>query len=235
MKKFEEIVADIQKEYDKIKEFEAKIDKEREQQDLLCEGLTLKEKIMKRKEDEEFDNKLDNIIFSIAEYRGKIEKCRLRIKYLNNNAKIALFYEVMPSVLEVLSKYEGKRYGEKTEKKISDEIKEKTNCSMYIRYGKIHVCSVDKYGYDFDCGVKSELHDKKILDENKIQHIEMEDLSISYINRNYYEDIDSTIEELERLHKEAKQKQDELNGIFEKYNELTVDGIDTFSSIYKVR
>ena len=234
MKKFKEIVADIHKEYDKIKEFEAKIEKEKEQQCVLCKGLTLRERFMKEKEDEEFKNKLDNSNFIIAECEEKIKKCRLRIKYLNNNAKIALFNEVMPSVLEVLSKYEGKRYGEKTKKKISDEIKEKTNCSMYIRREEIHVCSVDMYGYDFDCGVKSELHNKKILDENKIQHLEMEDLSISYINRNYYEDIDSTIEELERLHKEAKQKQDELNEIFEKYNELTVDGIDTFSSIYKV-
>ena len=141
----------------------------------------------------------------------------------------------MPSVLEVLSKYEGKPYGKKTEEKIGNEVKEKINYYAYIRSGKIHVFPVGKRGYEFYCGIKSELdNDKKILDGNKIQHIEMEDLSISYTNRNYYEDIESTIEELERLHKEAKQKQDELNEIFEKYNELTVDGVDTFSPIYKV-
>lgn len=236
MKKFKEIVANINKEYDKIKEFEAKIEKEKEQQYALCKGLTIRERIMKEKEDEGFKNKLKHIDFSIKEYRERIKKCELKIKYLNNNAKIAFFNEAMPSVLEVLSKYEGKPYGKKTEEKITNEVKEKINCYAYIRSGQIHVFQVGKHNYEFYCGIKSELgNEKKILDGNKIQHIEMEDLSISYINTTYYEDIDSTIEELERLHKEAKQKQDELNEIFEKYNELTVDGIDTFSSIYKVR
>lgn len=235
MKKFKEIVVDIHKEYDKIKEFEAKIEKEKEQQYMLYDGLTLIELRKKREEDEDFDNKLKHIDFSIKEYRERIKKCELRIKYMNNNAKIALFNEAMPSVLEVLSKYEGKPYGKKTEEKIANEVKEKINCYAYIRSGQIHVFQVGKNNYEFYCGIKSGLYnEKKILDGNKIQHIEIEDLSISYINTTYYEDIDSTIEELERLHKEAKQKQDELNEIFEKYNELIVDGIDTFSSVYKV-
>ena len=235
MEKFNEIVANINKEYERIGEFEAKIDKEKELKYVLHDGLTLKEIYKKREENEDFNNKLKHIDFSIKEYRKRIEKCVLKIKYLKNNAKIALFNEAMPSVLKVLSKYEGKPYGKKTEEKIANEVKEKTNYCAYITSGQIHVFQADKGGYEFYCGIKSELYnEKKILDENKIQHLEMEDLSISYINRNYYEDIDSTIKELERLHEEAKQKQDELNEIFEKYNELTVDGIDTFSSIYKV-
>ena len=87
----------------------------------------------------------------------KKQDLQITLKILQNNAKIALFNEVMPVALEVLSKYNGKPYGPKTKQKISDEIKEKTNCRFYIssRYGSdlfnIYPNDVSNE-YSIDCG-----------------------------------------------------------------------------------
>lgn len=62
----------------------------------------------------------------------KKQNLQITIKILKNNAKIALFNEVLPVALEILTKYENKPYGEKTRQKINDEVKEKTKCLFYI-------------------------------------------------------------------------------------------------------
>ena len=46
----------------------------------------------------------------------------LTIKFMQNNARIALFNDVMPVLLDILSKYKGKPYGEKTREKIAKKI-----------------------------------------------------------------------------------------------------------------
>jgi len=53
-------------------------------------------------------------------------------KLLLNNAKIALFTEIMPIALEVFNKYSGKPYGEKTEEK--NQRGNKTDNWMYCIY-----------------------------------------------------------------------------------------------------
>ena len=49
----------------------------------------------------------------------------LTIKFLQNNARISLFHDVMPVLLDILSKYKGKPYGEKTREKIAKELEER--------------------------------------------------------------------------------------------------------------
>lgn len=86
---------------------------------------------------------------------------------MNSNAKIALFNEVMPQVLEVLAKYKGKPLGPKTEEKIKNEIKEKTNCYFYIlsdRFSQsynIHPIDYNCNVYNVKCGTKYENGEQK--------------------------------------------------------------------------
>ena len=54
-------------------------------------------------------------------------------KILHDNARRALYAEALPVILEELSKFKGKPYGEKTEKKISDAVKARINCAFYMR------------------------------------------------------------------------------------------------------
>ena len=119
MKKFNAIIKEVEQTQHKINELEEKT------KQLRSTYLNIKD-IKKRHE------KIKNVENELLRLEEKKKDLQITIKILNSNAKIALYNEVLPIVLELLAKYKNKPYGPKTEKKIKDEIKEKTNCSFYI-------------------------------------------------------------------------------------------------------
>lgn len=71
---------------------------------------------------------------------------------------------------------------------------------------------------------------KKLLDENKIQVLEFNDLALYYASKEYIDNIPKRIKELKRLYKKAYEKQQELEKICSEYNNLAVGNI---KKIYK--
>ncbi len=219
MKKFNEIQKDIEKAYKTINENKKNLD-------VLIDTYSsikdIKEKVKQHKAVEKDMVKLNE----------KIKDLTITIKILNSNAKIALFNEVMPQVLEVLAKYKNKPYGPKTEKKIKDEIKEKTNCSFYIstRYNSqeynIIPLNFSNKNYNIECGSKCiDGKQKKLLDENKIQVLEFSDITLYYTSKEYIDDIPKRIEQLKKLYTAAIEKQKELDGICSEFNGLAVGNV----------
>lgn len=224
MKTFNEIQKDIEKAYQTIKENNKKID---ELVNTYSNIMGFKEKIAQKRAVEK----------DICKLNEEIKGLNITIKILNSNAKIALFNEVMPQALEVLVKYKNKPYGPKTEEKIKDEIKEKTNCSFYIneRYKsqEYHIIPLEFSGntYNIECGPKFENGEqKKLLINNKIQVVEFEELSLYYTSKEYVENIPQRIKQLKKLYKKAYEKQQELEKICSEYNNLAVGNI---KNIYK--
>lgn len=224
MKKFNEIQKDIEKSYQTIKENNKKID---ELASTYSNIMDFKEKITQKR-------KVENEMCKLNE---EIKDLTITIKILNSNAKIALFNEVMPQVLEVLAKYKNKPYGPKTEEKIRDEIKEKTNCSFYIsdRYSsqEYHIIPLEFSGntYNIECGPQCiDGKQKKLLDDNKIQVLELSDITIYYASKEYIDNIPKRIKDLKRLYKKAYEKQQELDALCSEYNSLAVGNI---KRIYK--
>ena len=224
MKKFNDIIKEVNKTYKKIKEVEEKTE---ELQNTYLNIVNLKERHEKRKD-------VENDLVRLEEKKKDLQ---ITIKILNSNAKIALFNEAMPIVLEVLTKYKSKPYGPKTEKKIKDEIKEKTNCSFYIseRYGSqaYHIIPLEfsNNNYNIECGTKYiDGKQKKLLEENKIQVLELDDFTLYYTSKEYIDNIPKRIKELKRLYKKAYEKQQELAALCSEYNNLCVGNI---KNIYK--
>lgn len=224
MKKFTEILKDVNKTYKKIKEVEEKTN---ELQDTYLNIVNLKERHEKRK----------NVKNDIVRLEEKKKDLQITVKILNSNAKIALFNETLPIVLKVLAKYKGKPYGPKTEEKIKDEIKEKTNCSFYIseRYGSqaYHIIPLEfsNNNYNIECGtIYIDGKQKKLLDENKIQVLNFNDFTLYYTSKEYIDNIPKRIKELKKLYKKAYEKQQELVAICSEYNNLAVGNI---KNIYK--
>ena len=152
---------------------------------------------------------------------------KITLKLLQNNAKIALFNEVMPVALEVLSKYNGKPYGVKTKQKISDEVKEATGCRFYIssRYGSDEFDIYPNEGneYGITCGTTyTDGKQKQILIDNKIQLVKFEEIELYYIDKEYVTDIPQRVETLKSLYKDAVKKQEELKAACDKFNKLAV-------------
>lgn len=224
MKKFTDILKEVNKTYQTIKETE---EKTKELQNTYLTIVDLKERHEKRKT-------VENELVRLEEKKKDLQ---ITIKILNSNAKIALYNETLPIVLEVLAKYKNKPYGPKTEEKIKDEIKEKTNCSFYIstRYSsqEYHIIPLEfsNNNYNIECGSKCiDGKQKKLLDENKIQVLEFNDLALYYASKEYIDNIPKRIKELKRLYKKAYEKQQELEKICSEYNNLAVGNI---KNIYK--
>lgn len=223
MKKFNEIIKDVSETYEKIKELD---EKTKELQNTYSNIMDIKERHEKRKT-------VENELVRLEEKKKDLQ---ITIKILNSNAKIALYSETMPVVLEVLAKYKNKPYGKKTEEKIRDEIKEKINCSFYIsdRYNsqEYHIIPLE-YScntYNIECGAKYIDGKKKLLDENKIQALEFSDITLYYTSEEYIDNIQKRIKELKRLYEKAYEKQQELDEICSEYNSLAVGNI---KKIYK--
>lgn len=168
----------------------------------------------------------------IVENQQRCKDLELTRKILKNNAKVALFNDVLPVALEILKKYSGKPYGEKTREKIAEEVKAATNCRFYIgsRYGShsFEVYPVDAFGNDYNisCGTEYTNGNKKpLLIDNKIQLVSFEEIALYYISRDYVEDIPHRVEELKQLYKEAVVKQKELKTICSCFNTLAVGDI----------
>lgn len=218
MKKFNEIQKEIEKAYQTIKENNKKIDEFIETYSSI---MDIKEKITQKRSVEK----------DIVKLNEEIKDLTISIKILNSNAKIALFNEVMPQVLEVLEKYKNKSYGPKTEQKIKNEIKEKTNCGFYIndRYTQeYHIFPLEfmSNDYNIECGTKYiDGKKKKLLDDNKIQVPELNDLTIYYSSKEYIEDIPQRIKQLKKLYKKAVEKQKDLDAACVAFNSLAVGNI----------
>lgn len=219
MKKFNEIIREVNKTHQKIKEVDKKT---KELQNTYLNIMDIKERHEKRKT-------VENELVRLEEKKKDLQ---ITIKILNSNAKIALFNDTLPIVLEVLAKYKNKPYGPKTEEKVKDEIKEKTNCSFYIsdRYNsqEYHIIPLEYSGntYNIECGSKYiDGKQKKLLEENKIQVLELNDLTLYYSSKEYIDNIPKRIKELKRLYKKAYEKQQELEKICSEYNSLAVGNI----------
>ena len=216
MKKFIEILEEIKQTQEAAKAAEAK---EKALIDSYMNLDDIKNRIKKKRAVESQINKNGE----------KIKNCKIAIKILKNNAKIALFNEVMPVALEVLKKYSGKPYGDKTRRKIRDEVKQKTNCCFYIgsRWGS---CSFDVdpmggFGSDYNISCGTEYTDgskKPLLIDNKIQIVSFDEIALYYIAREYVENIGERVDELKAVYKEALAKQKELETICNRYNSLAV-------------
>lgn len=219
---------EIQKE---IKNTYKLINKKKEKLDQLidtCSSIKdMKEKVKQHKAVEK----------DMCKLNGEIKDLQITIKILNSNAKIALFNDTLPIVLEVLAKYKNKPYGPKTKEKIRDEIKEKINCSFYIsdRYSsqEYHIIPLEFScnTYNIECGAKYiDGKQKKLLDENKIQALEFSDITLYYTSKEYIDNIPKRIKELKRLYKKAYEKQKDIEKICSEYNSLAVGNI---KKIYK--
>ena len=219
MKKFNEIIREVNQTRQKIKEVE---EKTKQLRNTYLNIMDIKERREKMKAVEN----------DLAKLEEKKEDLQITVKILNSNAKIALFNEVMPQVLDVLAKYKGKPLGPKTEEKIKNEIKEKTKCGFYIstRYSsqEYHIFPLEFNGntYDIVCGTKFiDGKQKKLLDDNKIQVPELKDLTLYYTSKEYIENIPKRIKDLKRLYKKAYEKQQELEKLCSEYNSLAVGNI----------
>ena len=166
---------------------------------------------------------------AIAANTEKLTDLTLTLRIMQNNAKIAIFNEIAPVVVEVFNKYMGKPYGEKTKQKIADEIAEKTHfrCYVHSNYSSqtIDATSTDFYNYNYNISIGGRNDLEAFLLDNKIQKITLEELQLWYTEEEYIEHIQERILDLKAAYAQVLRAREELENACEKFNALTVGDI----------
>lgn len=166
------------------------------------------------------------------------EDLRLANKYLWDNARRAYFAEVMPGIIEVFSKYNGKAYGEKTREKIAAEIKTRFNCGCYISsrfsFQTLTVYTLTAEGFTDYNGVEITLNpvydaetneNKNPLVNNKIA---IENIKKMYLSNcgEYVENIPARVAEIRAARDAALEAWKNYEKAQAEYNKLTPSGMD---------
>lgn len=150
---------------------------------------------------------------------------------LRNNYNNRLAAEVLPALVAVLKKYNGKKYGEKTREKMGEEFKTMTGCGLYLeRYvfsqksNHAHIYEM-RDGYRHGEEIEFFTNSNNISEDNVIQ-AQPADAFRLYDCGEY---IEAPAERVAKL-AEKKKELDEMRAAFNKavdaYNALTVNGID---------
>ena len=170
------------------------------------------------------------------------ELLRIENKVLHDNARQALFAEALPVILEELHKFSGKPYGEKTEKKISEAIKARISCAVYIRReytgDTLHMIPLDKNGFsgtgvwsydDFD--VVTVWHGgerARVLIDNKLQDVAPEEFRLSNCGE-YVENTREQAEKIRAAFEDMKKARAEYERKISAFNALLPSGIERTS------
>lgn len=155
-----------------------------------------------------------------------IKRRALKVKLLQHDYRIALYNEVMPQILNILKKYSGKAYGEKTKAKITEEVKQSCGVWFYIEGGAnyrqcYHITnnhlsynmSIEAYTKSNNEGVRPAL-----LDNNKIVVPDIDNLMFWYDK--YIVDIDKQIEDIKNAYNDALQAKKALSAACNTFNGL---------------
>jgi len=201
------------------------------------------------------DGEIDRISETMREVAGKImppsmrktavndELCELRdrmnkiagqkkvmeitMKIWKENARQAVFAETAGVIAELIGKYAGKPFGEKTAAKFKEEFKERTGFGIYFNREQYReeICLID-VGYFFRHGeLEISVNDKKLFDGNKLVACDAEDLRLNYC-ADYVENPGNRASEIVNRFAELKAAYEVFENQCKAFNELLPSSIN---------
>ena len=162
----------------------------------------------------------------IEKLQKNAERISARGKVLTNNYNYVLVETGKNALAEILKKYDGKKHGEKTAEKIRDEMREKGfSCYFPTNYlsqarDSININERGAYGRGLDIWTKNRA---KIIDENNIIHADAIAEVVSPYK--YIDNIETYLDEIERLTAETRKAFDAANAKAHELNEIAVEGL----------
>lgn len=182
--------------------------------------------------------KIDSKLIALAEKQINLQ---IENRILHDNARRALYEEIMPIAIKIINKYAGKPYGEKTKQKIREALIEKANCAVYMsnRFdGEISLVPLNKEGYSTTIFRYDEFNiytkyidgkKEKILVDNKIQFLTMDALVLSDCAA-YVDNVSKRVDEIKAAFTAAQEAQETLENACKQFNSLVPRGIENLYS-----
>ena len=152
---------------------------------------------------------------------------QLKILLQTDNTKIALYNDVIDSIIKTWNKYENKQLGDKTKEKIKLEIEAIFDNTIFVYISKnefrVYTRDITKR---FNGRTLIEITTKNwkyntTTEDNKIKQISKDMFMERNTYNNYTENIEETANEIISLHKQALQLQEQLNAVYANINKLS--------------
>lgn len=150
---------------------------------------------------------------------------------LRNNYAYRLAADVLPALVEVLKKYNGKKYGEKTREKMGEEFNAMTGCGLYLERGTFsrdcnhaHIYEM-RDGYKRGEEIEFFMANAYIITVDNFIRAQPADAFKLYDIHEYIEDPAGRVEELAEKKKELDELHTAFNKAVDAYNALTVKGM----------
>lgn len=150
---------------------------------------------------------------------------------LRNNYAYRLAADVLPALVEMLKKYNGKKYGEKTREKMGEEFKAMTGCGLYLERGtfsrdcnQAHIYEM-RDGYKHGEDIELFTANAYIITVDNFIRAQPADAFKLYDIHEYIEDPAGRVEELAEKKKELDELHNAFNKAVDAYNALTVKGM----------
>lgn len=171
---------------------------------------------------------------------AELEPLEIELKIRHDNTRRMVYNATLPAILDIMKKWNGNPYGEKTKQKISDEMKARFNCALYLsnQYGgKIDLVPLNGEGYtnyyfkydEFDIFTRYNSDGKQthVLNDNKINGaITADDIYLSNCPAIVDDPRDRAAEILLEF-AELKAKQEQLEHEITKFNKLLPSSIES--------
>lgn len=163
----------------------------------------------------------------IAKLQKTAERISARGKVLTNNYNYVLVETGKNALAEILKKYDGKKHGEKTAKKIRDEMREKgfsfyfpTNHYLSPIIDSIVINERGAYGRGVEIWTKNRA---KIVDGTNTIHAEtVAEIASPY---KYIDNIEKYLDKIERLTAKTRKAFDAASAKAHELNEIAVEGL----------
>lgn len=172
------------------------------------------------------------------EIEKEIEKREKIGAVLRHNYRAALATQSLPVFVEIMNKYDGRKAGEKTRQKISDEMRAACDCSVcFDRCFHNNSFSAEIYesneggrrGECFTVYAKSSL---ELIDEENVINGKLTADDLNATAGEYVENPAARVEEIEEAERRVEEARKTYNETIDAYNSLIVEGYDKKSRAY---
>lgn len=172
-----------------------------------------------------------------SEKRGeRLQNLKIENAILRDNARRAYAADVLPAVLAILKKYDGKAYGEKTRDKMRDELKAAKSCAFHISReyyrDELHLVPLDEKGYsltfcnysDFEFSTSWTDGSPRLLNDNKINgKITPDELRLQNCGE-YVENVPERVKQIKSAYAAALAAESAARQAATEYNKLLPSG-----------
>ena len=172
------------------------------------------------------------------EQRAEVAKLEKIALILRHNYRVALAAQVLPAFIEILKKYDGKKAGEKTREKISEEMRTACGCSLWFERSIFSPKSDTAHICEIICGARSgekiDIYTKNraaIIDEQNTINGKLTAEDLRTYTGDYIDNPAAHLEEIEKARATVEEIKKQYNDAAEKCNNLLVEGFEKVEKI----